>query len=363
MFEEVDAEGSADVEFQEQKERKHMMSPDQITELEKQQYRMVGHHSAVKVCGWTKNMMKKKGGCYKFVFYGIRSHQCMQMTTSMFCANRCTFCWRGAKAPVSSSWYGPVDTPESIIDDALKAQASLLVGFRGNPKASQELFEQSTAPRHVALSLTGEPISYPLIKEICAAFHQRKISTFIVTNCQFPEQIKKVDYVTQLYLSLDAPTKELLKEIDRPLFPDFYERMLASLDIIAAKPYRTCIRLTVIKNVNDNHLQEYADLIHRGRPTFIEVKSYMHVGASRNFLAAENMPSVQEVCDFTEKLLAFLPDYEVVNIHEPSRVVCLIRKDMQGKNFIDFPRFFSMCANGETPLAFDYSSATMQPNE
>src|SRR3989338_1143226 len=90
------------------------VSQVQAKELERQAYRLPGHPSAVKVCHWTKNMLRGKGGCYKFVFYGIRSHQCMQMTTSMFCASRCTFCWRGEKAPVTKTWYGPVDEPEHI---------------------------------------------------------------------------------------------------------------------------------------------------------------------------------------------------------------------------------------------------------
>ena len=69
--------------------------------LKKQGYRLVGNHSAVKTCEWTRKMIRGQGGCYKYVFYGIRSHQCMQMTTSMFCASRCKFCWRGEKAPVA----------------------------------------------------------------------------------------------------------------------------------------------------------------------------------------------------------------------------------------------------------------------
>ena len=83
----------------------------QITEsaakdLEKQAYRVVGSHSAVKICGWTRKMIRGQGGCYKLKFYGIMSHQCLQMTTSMSCANRCTFCWRGYKAPVEKIGNG-----------------------------------------------------------------------------------------------------------------------------------------------------------------------------------------------------------------------------------------------------------------
>ena len=50
------------------------------------------------------------------------------------------------------------------------------------------------------------------------------ISTFLVTNAQFPDAIKNLRPVTQLYVSVDAATKDSLKKIDRPLFKDFWER-------------------------------------------------------------------------------------------------------------------------------------------
>ena len=41
--------------------------------------------------------------------------------------------------------------------------------------------------------------------------------------------------VTQLYVSVDASTKESLKKIDRPLFRDFWERFTDSLRALAEK--------------------------------------------------------------------------------------------------------------------------------
>jgi tRNA wybutosine-synthesizing protein 1 len=67
---------------------------------------------------------------------------------------------------------------------------------------------------------------YPHVNELVRLLHQRSISTFLVTNAQFPECITKMDPVTQLYVSIDAATKETLKAIDRPLFKDFWERFL-----------------------------------------------------------------------------------------------------------------------------------------
>lgn len=41
--------------------------------------------------------------------------------------------------------------------------------------------------------------------------------------------------VTQLYVSVDASTKDSLKKIDRPLFKDFWERFIESLKALSAK--------------------------------------------------------------------------------------------------------------------------------
>jgi tRNA wybutosine-synthesizing protein 1 len=46
----------------------------------------------------------------------------------------------------------------------------------------------------------------------------------MVTNAQFPDAMKMLKPVTQLYVSIDASTKEELKKIDRPLHKDFWER-------------------------------------------------------------------------------------------------------------------------------------------
>ncbi len=351
-----------------QSSKNHLEEKKQIIKgqekiLEKQGYRLIGNHSAVKICGWTNNMIAGKGGCYKYAFYGIRSHQCLQMTTSMFCASRCKFCWRGLKAPVSKEWYGPIDSPEHIIKHAIDAQIKLLQGHKGNPKADKKNIKEFEDIRHVALSLTGEPITYPLINEILKEFHKRKISTFLVTNAQYPEQIKKIDKVTQLYLSIDAPNKELMKKIDRPLFPDFWERMLVCLDLLKTRKYRTCIRLTLIKNENMTDLDGYAKLIKKGDPDFIELKSYMWVGASQNYYKVQDMPRIEEMREFSKVLLEKLPEYEYIREHIPSRVILLAKKSLKKQVWIDFPKFFSLLEKGKSFTSKDYCSKVIMPNK
>ena len=51
--------------------------------------------------------------------------------------------------------------------------------------------------------------------------------------------------VTQLYVSIDASTKESLKKIDRPLFRDFWPRFLSSLDALSEK-VTICYKGTVL---------------------------------------------------------------------------------------------------------------------
>ena len=70
-------------------ERKPMVSDSLRAALTKQGYKVVGTHSGVKLCRWTKSMLRGRGGCYKHTFYGIVSYQCMEATPSLACANKC----------------------------------------------------------------------------------------------------------------------------------------------------------------------------------------------------------------------------------------------------------------------------------
>ena len=262
------------------------------------------------------------------------------MSTSISCANRCTFCWRDYKSPVSKTWDWNVDDPDMIFDKSLEAHHDLLVGFKGNPNTPKVLYEQSNKVEHVALSLTGEPITYPRMNELVRKFHSQKISTFLVTNAQYPDAIRNLIPVTQLYISLDAPNKELLKKVDVPLFKDYWERLNSSLEIMGKRQDRTCIRLTCIKGLNMIEPENYAKLIKKASPDFIEVKGYMWVGASQERLKFENMPKSNEIEEFAMKVLGYLDDYEYVTEHSPSRVILLAKKKFNKQTWIDYRKFF-----------------------
>lgn len=338
---------------------KSQISKEYAKQLVNQGYRIVGNHSAVKICNWTRNFLNNKGGCYKYAFYGIRSHRCIQMTTSMSCANRCIICWRGDKAPVSKKWEGKIDNPRNILTDSIKAQINLLQGFKGNKKINKNLLIEMENPKHAALSLIGEPIAYPKINQLVDLIHKNKISTFIVTNAQYPDAIKHLKSATQLYVSVDAPNKSLLKKIDRPLFPDFWKRLNKSLTELSKKKFRTCIRLTIVKGITDVDLKGYSKLIKKGNPDFIEVKAFMRLGPSRKLFVWDNMPSHEYVKDFAKKLIKHLSKYEIVAEHKPSSVVLLMKKSSNKKRFIDFKKFFEFVNKNKIPETKNYSSLKM----
>lgn len=70
-------------------EPKEMITPLLRKSLEKQGYKLIGSHSGVKLCRWTKSMLRGRGGCYKHTFYGIESHRCMETTPSLACGILC----------------------------------------------------------------------------------------------------------------------------------------------------------------------------------------------------------------------------------------------------------------------------------
>ena len=94
-------------------------------------YRIVGSHSGVKLCRWTKSMLRGRGGCYKHTFYGIESHRCMESTPSLACANKCVFCWRHHTNPVGTEWKWQMDEPGEIVRQALENHYQMIKQFRG----------------------------------------------------------------------------------------------------------------------------------------------------------------------------------------------------------------------------------------
>jgi len=354
-------------------EKRKMVTPLMGKALAKQGYTVVGSHSGVKLCRWTKAMMRGRGGCYKHTFYGIDSHRCMEATPSLACSSKCTFCWRAHTNPVGRSWTWAMEPADEIVEGMLKGHLQMIKACRGIPGVRPDRFAEAFRVRHCALSLVGEPIMYPEINRLLDLLHENRISTYLVTNAQHPDAFRALGRVTQLYCSIDASNKEDLKAIDRPLFSDYWERFQACLGELKRRRHelRTVFRLTLVKGMNDAEVAEYAALARDYSPGFIEVKGMTFTGGNgSDSMTIKNCPTHAEVVDFCARLCeaidalgeaeveaegkngesgGALGTYGLASEHEHSCCVCIARRDQywvdeSWHTWIDYDRFAELVA-------------------
>ena len=344
------------------------------TALTKQGYTIIGSHSGVKICRWTKSALRGRGSCYKNSFYGIKSHLCMETTPSLSCSNKCVFCWRHGTNPVARTWRWQVDPPEMVFEGAKQGHYKKIKMMRGVPGVRAERFEEAMRIRHCALSLVGEPIFYPHINEFVGLLHGERISSFLVCNAQHPDQLRALRRVTQLYVSIDASNRESLRKIDRPLHRDFWERFQACLGILREKRFvqRTVFRLTLVKGFNvEDEVEGYAELVEKGLPCFVEVKGVTYCGTSGSKgagLTMQNVPFYEEVVAFVEALDAALRrrglEYGIAAEHAHSCCVLLAsrRFEREGRwnTVIDYERFFELLEGGGEFGPEDYCAPTAE---
>jgi tRNA wybutosine-synthesizing protein 1 len=311
--------------------------------LEKASYEIVGNHSAVEICGWTKKGMKEESsGCYKQKFYGIRSHQCTQMTpAAVACDQKCVYCWRANEmfSGKQDLMEYAKDDPVDIVEGSIEGHLRKLSGFGGNPNIDQQKFTESKTVRHFAISLTGEPTLYKGLPGMLRELRARKISSFLVTNGLHPEMIEKLrdedSLPTQLYMSLDAPDEATWKKIDVPLVPNFWDKIESTLKLMNGLNTRKVLRMTVVKGWNDFDVSGYAKLIKlAGEKVMIEVKSYMHLGPARKRLSQDNMLSYDEILDFSNKLATEL-GWEVID-EAPNSLIALVAEEDWEERVMDF---------------------------
>jgi tRNA wybutosine-synthesizing protein 1 len=285
------------------------------------------NHTAAQTCGWTANALRGEGRCYKNHFYGIQSHRCIQMTPVVKCNERCVFCWRDHAGHAYELGDVEWDDPEAVVDASIDLQRKLLSGFGGNDDVPEAVFEEAMEPRHVAISLDGEPTLYPYLPELIEAFHDRGITTFLVSNGTRPEVLSACD-PTQLYVSVDAPDRKTFGEVVKAVEDDAWDNLIETLDVLAEKEEtRTVLRTTLLNGYNMSHPEWYAGMFDRADADFVEMKAYMHVGNSRDRLDREVMPDHEDVVAFTEAVGEYMPDHPVVRDVPASRVALLAREE------------------------------------
>lgn len=264
-------------------------------------------------------------------------------------------------------WAFDQDDPDQIVQESLAAHGKHFVHqvVAGGAAKDQRAVEAATV-KHCALSLVGEPVLYPRVGELLSSLHSRRVSTFLVTNGQFPEQLQGLPRVTQLYVSVDAPNEQELIRVGRPLFKDAWDRLKLSLDALrrhGEKGCRTVCRLTLRKGaLSQEAARGYAELISIAKPDFVEAKGVTPVPLFKKagVLMEDIVPTHSEVRDFGELLqqeIATLngmknvddicvDSYGFASEHRHSCAVLLARQkwrsaDGQGwRTWINFDSFF-----------------------
>jgi tRNA wybutosine-synthesizing protein 1 len=304
------------------------IGPAAVKSMENAGYRIVGSHSAVSICHWTRESLRKGRVCYKEKWYGIKSHRCLEMTpAAIWCNHKCQFCWRSL---ANTKGGEPVpDDPVEIINQAIRARKELLTGFGGREGTDKKKWEEAQAPTSAAISLAGEPTMYPLISDLIGEFKRRGMQSFLVTNGTRPDRLKALqNEPTNLYISLCAPDKETYLKVNRPVSSECWNRLNESLEIMKSFSCRKVLRLTLVKGLNMKDADGYAKIIERTRPDVVEPKGFVAVGESRERLSLENMPTMDEMRSFSEEI-SNLSGYGIKDEDKASRVLMLT---MDGKS-------------------------------
>jgi tRNA wybutosine-synthesizing protein 1 len=302
-----------------------MLSEIKKKDLEKQGYRLVGNHSAIKICSWTKKSLRDDDVCYKEKFYDTKCHLCVQMTPALnTCSHRCVWCWRDIDF-TDAKFKGKVDDPKFIIDGCIKEFVKYLEGYHGYKKVNVSKLKEISKPQQFAISLSGEPSLYPKLPELILELKKRKINSFLVTNGTNPKMLslmlKKKAEPTQLYITLPAPNEETYTKVCSPIIKNGWKKIIKSLELVS-KFKRNVFRLTLAKDVNMNDISDYALLIKKYKPKKIECKAYMWVGHSKERLNIENMPYHDDIKKFAKELCK-LTSYKIIDEKEESRVILL----------------------------------------
>src|SRR5207244_352202 len=228
--------------------------------LERQGYRIVGEHSGVKLCHWTKASLTKGIGCYKQTFYGIESHRCLQMTPAVDACNlACQFCWRTQEW--GSNSLLAADDPAFLVTNGT------------TPAVLRRMHSEGRLP-------------------------------------------------TQLYVTVAAPNAEIYRRLVAAKSDNEWRKLKETLALLPTLPTRTVVRHTLVEGWNLGWEDEYAELDRIARPMFIECKGYSFVGESRLRLQAENVPSHASIRTFAGRL-ADRVGYAIAAEREDSRVVLL----------------------------------------
>lgn len=301
--------------------------------LKKQKYQLYSKSVAVKKCLWTHKALREEGMCYKAT-YGIQSHRCIQMTPvpTDLCSHQCLYCWRVEPHDLGIVPRNPMavpddlfDPPEVVFEGLLWCWKRIISGYKSYINIKR--YREAENPKHVAISLAGEPTLYPYLGELLNLIHTHRMTSFLVTNGTFPERLQQLideeTFPTQLYITIPAPDEPTYRRTCRPLIRDGWQRLQQSLELVSSLNCRTVARLTLVKGINMKNPQMFAKLIDHMDPAFIEVKGAVHVGFAQKRIKKTAMPYFEDIITFTNELQRYLGDYKQISQKRASLITIL----------------------------------------
>lgn len=343
------------------KRKQHLDNPSLRSQLEKMHYGLVGKHSAVQICRWTKSAIRGNSPCWKEKFYGISSAGCVQMTPSvLWCEHNCIHCWRPLEMYQGSdiiSDTNTLDEPKEILDGIVAMRKKMLMGFKGRSSIDKERFEEIIHPKLFTMSLSGEATLYPKLGELFSEIRKRGAVSFLVTNGLNPDVIKRLaekhELPTQIALSTNAPNEKLYKLWHRSRDKDAWKKFNQTVELFRELKgkVRRAIRLTLVReplgggtfgtwtNMAKENAGEYADIIMRAEPDLIHIKGFKSVGYSRERLAYDKQPWFKDIVEYARLIEEELArrdvnkkfEYKIQAEDARSCVVMLSRKGFELK--------------------------------
>jgi tRNA wybutosine-synthesizing protein 1 len=244
------------------------------------------------------------------------------------CNLSCRFCWRN-QGWENDDTMEAYDDPERLLERSIEAQRRILSGFKGDPTVPLDRWTEAQTPRHIAISLTGEPTLYPRMNRFLELCHEKGITTFLVTNGTHPDALRALEPLpTQLYVSVTAPNEEIFRRLTRPAQDDAWARLRESLEVVRGLRTRRVVRHTLVRGWNLGWAGAYAELDSTARPDFIEPKGYVYMGRSRQRLGQAHVPEHEEIAAFARHL-SRRTGYTVLDESPESKVVLLGRSSTE----------------------------------
>ncbi len=225
-------------------------------------------------------------------------------------------------------------------DGILEAHVTTMVEIKG-------VFQSAREPSHAAISLAGEPTLYPHIAGLVSEFRKRSFTTFIVSNGTTPSILANLEHLpTQLYVTLPPPDETAYKRIHRPAIKNAWSLVNQTLELLPSLSCRTCLRITLVKGLNDfttdAMIDAYVRSIEKANPDFLDIKGFsvearamllkkrLGMGGEGNTIGESSVfaPSHEEVLAFA-KLISDRSGFPIVESVKASRDVLLL---------VDWPR-------------------------